>query len=111
MGGAGEPHSHSLFSLRSQHQIQSDVSSQNSMGADQGREHVHLGVGARLKRMKEKKRIPTDGEPPQWGSPFEVLKKLDVPAPPASEATTDRKVSLQAAAKKNRGRVDILRST
>jgi len=29
--------------------------------------------------MKEKKRIPTDGEPVQWNSPFAALKNFELP--------------------------------
>jgi translation initiation factor 1 len=56
--------------------------------------------------MKDKKRIPTEGEPVAWTSPFAVLKNLDLPH------TTDAQPHpVPAAPKKNRGRVDIIRQT
>jgi translation initiation factor 1 len=60
--------------------------------------------------MKEKKRIATNGETSEWGSPFAVLKNLNLPPTSAVPATTEGKVSVPPA-KKNRGRVDILRQT
>ena len=61
--------------------------------------------------MKEKKRVSADGEPPEWGSPFAVLKNLNLPSTPAIPATIGDRERVQPAAKKNRGRVDILRQT
>jgi len=61
--------------------------------------------------MKEKKRIATNGETSEWGSPFAVLKNLNLPPSSAATATTERKESLPPAARKNRGRADILRQT
>jgi translation initiation factor 1 len=61
--------------------------------------------------MKEKKRIRTDGEPPEWDSPFAVLKNLHLPSTSASPAATEGKESVPSATNKNRGRVDILRQT
>lgn len=61
--------------------------------------------------MKKKKRIPTDGEPIQWTSPFAQLKHAQLPptiAPPQAASRTD---AAPASPKKNRGRVDIIRST
>ena len=61
--------------------------------------------------MKEKKRLPTSGEPIAWTRPFAVLK--DVALPPALE-TRPRAVAREAsliAPKKCRGRVDIIRQT
>jgi translation initiation factor 1 len=61
--------------------------------------------------MKEKKRLPTSGEPIAWTRPFAVLK--DVALPPALE-TRPRAVAREAqliAPKKSRGRVDIIRQT
>ena len=65
--------------------------------------------------MKERKRIPTDGEPVAWKSPFAALQHVALPpavqsdlaasdARPAAAATSARK-------QKHRGRVDILRQT
>ena len=58
--------------------------------------------------MKEKKRIPTDGEPIQWKSPFAALGEVTLPPtmaeqPPATYA--------KPAPKQHRGRVDIIRQT
>lgn len=61
--------------------------------------------------MKEKKRIPTSGEPIPWTSPFIALK--NVGRPPAQELPPG--VAPHDASpippKKNRGRVDIIRQT
>ncbi len=61
--------------------------------------------------MSSKKRIPTDGEPAAWTSPFAALK--DVSLPPASDVRpmADSTPAPPAAAKKHRGRVDIIRQT
>jgi len=60
--------------------------------------------------MKEKKRIPTDGEPIQWKSPFAALGNVTLPP-----ATTDQLAAARTppppASKKHRGRVDIIRQT
>ncbi len=61
--------------------------------------------------MKEKKRVRTDGEPPEWGSPFAALKDLNMPAPPTAQNISDHNDVAKPAARKNRGRVDILRQT
>ena len=61
--------------------------------------------------MKEKKRLPTSGEPIAWTRPCAVLK--DVALPPALE-TRPRAVAREAqliAPQKSRGRVDIIRQT
>jgi translation initiation factor 1 len=60
--------------------------------------------------MKEKKRIPTDGRPINWKSPFATLRSEEfqistaLPLPVHSEAAAH-------APMKNRGRVDIIRQT
>lgn len=63
--------------------------------------------------MKERKRIPTDGEPVVWNSPFAALK--DVALPPAVESDptslADRSPALSERKRKSRGRVDIIRQT
>jgi translation initiation factor 1 len=61
--------------------------------------------------MKEKKRISTDGQPSEWGSPFAALKSLSLSTTPATPASTDGKESVPPVVKKNRGRVDVLRQT
>jgi len=61
--------------------------------------------------MKEKKRIPTSGEPIPWTSPFVALKNvgrpLDQEVPPGIAPHNAPPLTL----KKNRGRVDIIRQT
>jgi translation initiation factor 1 len=61
--------------------------------------------------MKEKKRIPTSGEPIPWASPFAALKNIDLPlaseVPPGASMSNAPAITL----KKNRGRVDIIRQT
>ena len=111
MGGVGAPHSHTLFSLRPQHQVEPDVSPQNALGAGSCRKHVHIGAHAGLSDMKEKKRIRTDVDTSEWVSPFAVLKNLNLPSSPASPATNENEVMVSPATKKDRGRVDILRQT
>lgn len=59
--------------------------------------------------MKEKKRIPTDGEPIQWKSPFAALGKMTLP--PATTARPAATHTPPPASKKHRGRVDIIRQT
>jgi translation initiation factor 1 len=61
--------------------------------------------------MKEKKRISTDGQPHEWGSPFAALKSMNLSTAPATSASSDGKESVPPVAKKNRGRVDVLRQT
>lgn len=64
--------------------------------------------------MKEKKRIPTSGEPAPWASPFASLQNTELPPTPRERqdisnlAQTDSK---QAASKKPRRRVNIVRQT
>lgn len=60
--------------------------------------------------MKEKKRIPTDGEPTAWKSPFAGLKDVVLPPAPAGEKV-DRPAARPPAQTKSRGRVDIIRQT
>jgi len=61
--------------------------------------------------MKEKKRIPTSDEPFSWKSPFAALK--DALPPPTPTESSGRKPAdtTEPAPARNRGRVDILRST
>ena len=61
--------------------------------------------------MKEKKRIPTSGEPIVWKSPFAVLKNVSLPSVPKEPADAVKVDPAPAARKKDRGRVDILRQT
>ncbi|WHZ24515.1 MAG: Translation initiation factor SUI1-related protein [Nitrospira sp.] len=60
--------------------------------------------------MNEKKRIPTDGEPVLWNSPFAVLKNLELPPDPQRKKT-DRPTAISSGREKTRGRVDIIRQT
>jgi translation initiation factor 1 len=60
--------------------------------------------------LKEKKRIPTDGKPDAWTSPFAALKDLNLSTVEAQPAAVVQKVK-QTATIQNRGRVDILRQT
>lgn len=60
--------------------------------------------------MKEKKRIPTDGEPVAWKSPFAALKNVELP-PTSPRDKTEGPVMVSPGQAKNRGRVDIIRQT
>ena len=60
--------------------------------------------------MKEKKRIPIDGEPVRWNSPFAILKNLELP-PTQSQHKPDQPALATPQLAKNRGRVDIIRQT
>lgn len=59
--------------------------------------------------MKEKKRLPTDGGPIKWASPFASLKDAPLPAAPPTPPVSTPNAAASSASKKNRGRVDILR--
>lgn len=59
--------------------------------------------------MKEKKRIPTDGEPIQWKSPFAALGKITLPPTTMEQPAATH--TPPPASKKHRGRVDIIRQT
>ncbi len=61
--------------------------------------------------MKEKKRIPTSGEPLVWTSPFAALKNLGLPLAPEMQSGAAPRDAPSIAPKKNRGRVDIIRQT
>ena len=61
--------------------------------------------------MKEKKRIPTSGEPLVWTSPFAALKNLGLPLAPEMQPGAAPRDAPSIAPKKNRGRVDIIRQT
>ena len=60
--------------------------------------------------MKEKKRIPTSGEPIVWNSPFAVLKNVKLPSAPEGRPRVDPEPA-STMRKKDRGRVDIIRQT
>ncbi len=64
--------------------------------------------------MKAPKRIPTDGEPVPWKSPFAALKHVELPPTVQSDlaAPADRPAAASfERKKKDRGRVDIIRQT
>ena len=61
--------------------------------------------------MKEKKRIPTSGEPIVWTNPFATLKRVGLPPDPELPPAVAPRDTAPIAAKKNRGRVDIIRQT
>ena len=61
--------------------------------------------------MKEKRRIPTSGEPIVWTSPFAALKNAALPLTPEMQPGAPPSDVPTIAPKKNRGRVDIIRQT
>ena len=61
--------------------------------------------------MRQKKRIPTDGEPIVWKSPFAALAGAQLPPAPDVRHGGDRGDTASPVKKKNRGRVDIIRQT
>ncbi|MDK2743759.1 MAG: translation initiation factor [Nitrospira sp.] len=61
--------------------------------------------------MKKKIRLPTDGGPIKWTSPFASLKQADLPSPSHTPPGSDQTNPVPVAAKKHRGRVDIIRQT
>ncbi len=58
--------------------------------------------------MKPKTRIPTEGDPVAWKSPFASLKEV---ALPPARGKVAHPVAPPPAQAKNRGRVDIIRQT
>jgi len=60
--------------------------------------------------MKDKKRLPTDGGPVKWASPFAALKQAPLLAASPAQPACDQSAPLSAAPK-SRGRVDIIRQT
>ena len=61
--------------------------------------------------MKSKKRLPTDGGPTKWTSPFAALKQAQQPAASPAQPVRDQCTPVSDTPKKSRGRVDILRQT
>jgi translation initiation factor 1 len=61
--------------------------------------------------MKEKKRLPTSGEPIAWTRPFGVLKDIALPPAPGMRPGAVAREAPFIAPKKSRGRVDIIRQT
>jgi len=60
--------------------------------------------------MKEKKRIPTSGEPIAWACPFAALKQA-TQLEPTQRPEASRTHETAPAPQKSRGRVDIIRQT
>ena len=61
--------------------------------------------------MKEKKRIPTDGEGMVWKSPFSVLKQIEVSQQNQSRGAINLPEEPSRKQTNPRGRVDIIRQT
>lgn len=61
--------------------------------------------------MKEKKRIPTDGEGMVWKSPFAVLKQIEVPQQTQQRGAINSPEESSRKQTNSRGRVDIIRQT
>lgn len=61
--------------------------------------------------MKKSKRIPIDGEPIKWASPFAALKDASLLATSSTKPPPTQPVSPSAMSHKHRGRVDIIRQT
>lgn len=59
--------------------------------------------------MSSDKRIPTDGGPSFGHNPFGALSSDGLPSAPANLSQTSSTASTAKPAKKNRGRVDIIR--
>ena len=61
--------------------------------------------------MKDKKRIPTSGDPIDWASPFAALKNLGTTLDPMAHPAVTPRDAPSISPKRNRGRVDIIRQT
>jgi translation initiation factor 1 len=61
--------------------------------------------------MKEKKRIPTTGEPIAWASPFAELRKVGAPLAQLGQPDTTPHDTSPLKSERNRGRVDVIRQT
>jgi translation initiation factor 1 len=61
--------------------------------------------------MKQKKRVPTDGQPVPWNSPFAVLKEVQPGQRATEQGSEPDPAPAVAAPRKDRGRVDIQRQT
>jgi translation initiation factor 1 len=61
--------------------------------------------------MKDRKRLPTTGEPIPWKSPFATLKSMDLPLDPEGKNSVTTGDVAPPSPKKSRGRVDIIRQT
>ena len=72
--------------------------------------HIQPSRGV-IQDMKEKKRLPVDGGPAKWASPFAMLKEAQPPPASPVKSISDQNLSASTTSKKNRGRVDIIRQT
>lgn len=61
--------------------------------------------------MKKKKRVPTNGAPVSWTSPFAALKQARLSPDSVLRPDTGQTATTPPAPQKNRGRVDIIRQT
>ena len=61
--------------------------------------------------MKDKKRLPTDGGPTKWASPFVALQQVELPPTSPARSAASQVEQVPVVHKKNRGRVDIIRQT
>ncbi len=61
--------------------------------------------------MSPKKRVPREGSPSQWKSPFAVLKQVTIPPDRNRPPSLSDPALLSSGNRKTRGRVDIVRST
>jgi translation initiation factor 1 len=61
--------------------------------------------------MKDKKRLPTDGGPTKWASPFAALQQVELPPTAPARSVASQAEQVPVVHKKNRGRVDIIRQT
>jgi translation initiation factor 1 len=61
--------------------------------------------------MKEKKRLPIDGGPVKWTSPFATLKDAQLPTASPNHTANDQNAAVPPVRKNHRGRVDIIRQT
>jgi len=61
--------------------------------------------------MKDKKRLPTDGGPTKWASPFAALQQAELPPTSPARSAASQVEQVPVVHKKNRERVDIIRQT
>ncbi|TKB94705.1 MAG: translation initiation factor [Nitrospira sp.] len=61
--------------------------------------------------MKDKKRVPINGEPTKWASPFAALQQVELAPTSPARSVSRQGDQIPISHKKNRGRVDIIRQT
>lgn len=61
--------------------------------------------------MKNKKRLPTDGGPVNWTSPFAALRQAELPPASSVQSVSNQHEPVPIVPTKNRGRVNIIRQT